>query len=51
MDGRQTKHKKGKILINMISLFETRPVTWEFDTYHMLLGFPNAFYLQPFIHN
>ncbi len=35
MDGRQTNHKKGKILINMISLFETRPVTWEFKTYHM----------------
>jgi hypothetical protein len=27
MDERQPKHKKGKILINMISLFETRPVT------------------------
>jgi hypothetical protein len=32
MDERQPKHKKGKIRINMISLFETRPMTWEFDT-------------------
>jgi hypothetical protein len=35
MDERQTNHKKSKILINMILLFETRPVTWEFHTYHL----------------
>jgi hypothetical protein len=49
MDERQPKHKKGNkhdlIICNKASDLGIQHLS------ELLLGFPNAFYLQPFIHN